>query len=54
MSNMNRNRQETLKQAARTHRDNLQKHLQRRMEMARANGDEQLLRQLEAEANYLN
>jgi len=39
--------------AARTHRENLQKNLQRRLEAARQKGDEQLIRMLEAEASYL-
>lgn len=51
---MNRNRQQAIKQAAEAHRQNIQKSLQHRMEVARANGDENLLRQLEAEMNYLN
>lgn len=50
---MNKNRRETLTENARTHRETLQKNLQRRLEAARAKGDEQLIRQLEAEANYL-
>lgn len=49
---MNRNRSYAA-QVASTHRENLQKNLQRRMEAARARGDEALLRMLEAEANYL-
>lgn len=51
---MNKNRQETLKQAAAVHRANLQKNLQHRLEVARAKGDETLVRMLEAEANYLS
>jgi hypothetical protein len=47
---MNKNRQEILKQAASNHRENLRKSLEHRLEMARANGDERLIRQLEAEA----
>ncbi|WP_181314324.1 hypothetical protein [Phormidesmis priestleyi] len=50
---MNRNRQQTFTQAATAHRENLQKNLQRRMEAARDRGDENLLKMLEAEANYL-
>lgn len=53
VSEMNKNRRETLTENARTHRATLQKNLQRRLEAARAKGDEQLVRQLEAEANYL-
>lgn len=51
---MNRNRQETLKKVAATHRANLEKNLQHRLEVARAKGDENLVRMLEAEANYLS
>lgn len=50
---MNRIRQETLKQAASTYRNSLRRNLQHRLEVARTNGDESLVRQLEAEANYL-
>ena len=52
-SKMNINRQETLKKAASTHRNSLRKSLEHRLEVARANGNEQLVRQLESEANYL-
>ena len=51
---MNRNTQGKAKEAAVAHRDNIQKSIQHRMEVARANGDESLLRQLEAESNYYN
>lgn len=51
---MNRNRQQIIKQAAEAHRQNLQKNVQRRLEIARAKGDENLVRQLEAELNYFN
>ncbi len=54
MSDMNRNRQEILKKAASAHRENLRKSLQHRLEVARVEGNEKLLRQLEAEANYLH
>ena len=49
---MNRNRLSHT-EVANIHRDNLQKNLQRRMEAARARGDENLLKMLEAEAKYL-
>lgn len=51
---MNRNRQQIVKQTAEAHRQNLQKNVQRRLEIARAKGDENLVRQLEAELNYFN
>jgi hypothetical protein len=54
MSDMNRNRQETLTKAASAHRETLRKNLQHRLEVARAEGDEKLVRQLEAEAKYLH
>jgi hypothetical protein len=50
---MNKNRQDLLKQTAAAHRDNLQKNLQHRLEVARSRGDQDLVRQLEAEASYL-
>lgn len=53
MSIKNGNRPETIKKAALAHRDNLQKSLQHRLEVARANGDENLIHLLEAEAEYL-
>ncbi|HEY9885577.1 MAG TPA: hypothetical protein V6C98_18380 [Thermosynechococcaceae cyanobacterium] len=53
MSIMSRKRQEVVTQASQTHRANMQKNLQRRLETARANGDEELIRLLEAEANYI-
>ncbi|MBD2577384.1 hypothetical protein [Oscillatoria sp. FACHB-1406] len=51
---MNRNRQEAVKTAAVNHRESLRKNLEHRLEAARARGDEQLVRQLEAEASYLH
>lgn len=50
---VNKNRQEKLTNVSETHRMNLRKNLQRRLEAARANGDENLVRQLEAEASYI-
>lgn len=49
---MNKISHDTLKQAAAVHRDTIQKHLQHRLEVARQKGDENLIRMLEAEANY--
>lgn len=51
---MNKNLQKQAKQAAIVHRQSLHKNLQHRIEVARANGNEALVRQLEAEANYLH
>jgi hypothetical protein len=50
---MNKNRQRILTEAAQTHQENMQKNLQRRLEAAKAKGDEELIRQLEAESAYL-
>ncbi|MBD2312587.1 hypothetical protein H6G20_13025 [Desertifilum sp. FACHB-1129] len=51
---MNRNRHQAQKQTTQAHRENIQKALQHRLEVARAKGDETLIRLLEAEANYFN
>lgn len=51
---MNRNLQGKAQKAAQTHRANIQKSLEHRLEVARAKGDENLVRQLEAEINYYN
>ncbi len=50
---MNRNNRRSLAEATQTHRVNLRKNLERRLEAARAKGDEQLIRLLEAEAEYI-
>jgi len=50
---VNKNRHNQVQQAAAAHRDNLQKNLAHRLDVARAKGDETLIRQLEAEASYL-
>lgn len=50
---MNR-KQQAAKQAAESHRINIQRSLQHRLEVAKAQGDEKLIRQLEAEINYFN
>lgn len=50
---MNRNRREELLRTAETHRANIQKRLQHRLEVARAKGDENLIRLLEAEMQQL-
>lgn len=51
---MNRNRQQAVKQAAEAHHQNIQKSLQHRLEVAKAKGDENLVRQLEAEWSYFS
>lgn len=50
---LNGNRKQILKEATNNHRDNLRRNLQHRLEVARAAGNDQLVRQLEAEASYL-
>ncbi len=51
---VNKNFSNKVKSAAAAHRVSLQKNLEHRIEVARANGDEALVRQLEQEASYLN
>lgn len=48
------NRQETFKKAALSYRQSLRRSLELRLESARATGNDKLIRQLEAEANYLH
>ena len=50
---MKNNRQQ-LREAAQNHRLNIHTSLQHRLEVARAKGDENLIRQLQAEINYYN
>ncbi len=54
MNTMHKNRQEILRQATQIHRENLRRSLEHRLEIARAKGDDKLVRQLEAEASYLH
>ena len=51
---MNKIRQETLRQVAAAHRASIERSLQHRLEVARAKGDENLIRLLEAEAKYIS
>ena len=51
---MNKKRKEVLKGAALSHRESMRKSLHNRLEAARANGNDRLVRQLEAEAKYLH
>ncbi len=50
---MNKTRQQSLKEVRQVHNNNLRKNFERRLEAARTNGDESLIRQLEAEAQYM-
>jgi hypothetical protein len=49
---MSSNRLQIARQAAETHTRNIKKSLEHRLEVARAKGDEQLIRQLEAEMTH--
>jgi len=49
-----KSRKENLNQADSAHRQSMIESLQHRLEVARAKGDQNLVRQLEAEASYLN
>lgn len=50
---MNKNRKQLVQQAAATHRAALRKSLEHRLEIARASGNQRLIRLLEQEAEYL-
>lgn len=49
---MSQNRLQSVSKGQETHRANIQKSLEHRLQVARAKGDEQLIRQLEAEMRY--
>ncbi len=51
---MNNKRQEVLKNAHLSHRESMRRSLNVRLEAARANGNDKLVKQLEAEAKYLH
>ena len=51
---MNNKRRETLKAATLSHRKSMKKSLTIRLEAARAKGNDNLVKQLEAEAKYLH
>jgi hypothetical protein len=51
---MNNKRQETLKNAHQSHLESMRKSLNNRLEAARAEGNDKLIKQLEAEAQYLH
>lgn len=50
----NNNRQQALTEAAVAYKESLRRNLQHRLEVARAQGNDKLVRQLEAEAAYLH
>ncbi|AVZ29600.1 hypothetical protein PN465_00755 [Nodularia spumigena CS-584] len=49
---MTRNKLQAMSQAQETHRVNIQKSLEHRLQVAKAKSDEQLIHQLEAEIKY--
>ncbi|AFY32699.1 hypothetical protein [Calothrix sp. PCC 7507] len=51
---MNSNRLQAVTKAKETHRQSIQKSLEHRLQVARAKGDEKLIRQLEAELKYFS
>ncbi|GAB1543048.1 hypothetical protein NUACC21_57220 [Scytonema sp. NUACC21] len=51
---MTRNRLEAVKQAREAHKLNIQRTLEHRLKIAREKGDENLIRQLEAEMKYFS
>ncbi len=51
---MNNKRKENVKTAYSSHRDSMRKSLNNRLESARAEGNNKLVKQLEAEAKYLH
>lgn len=51
---MKRNWRETKQKAQSVHREALKQNLLHRLEVARSQGNEKLISQLEAEASYLN
>ena len=51
---MRSNRLQRLQEASRNHSASIQKSLEHRLQVAKAKGDENLVRQLEAEQNYYN
>ena len=51
---MNNKSQKIIKNAYSSHRESMRRSLNARLEAARVKGDEQLVKQLEAEAKYLH
>ncbi|MBD2166075.1 hypothetical protein H6G64_19060 [Calothrix sp. FACHB-156] len=49
---MNTNRLQVANKAKEAHRVNIQRNIERRLQVARANGDDKLVRQLEDEMKY--
>ncbi|MBW4671804.1 MAG: hypothetical protein KME60_31370 [Cyanomargarita calcarea GSE-NOS-MK-12-04C] len=51
---MIKNRLEAVQKTEQAHRQNIQKSVERRLQVARANGNESLVRQLEAELKHFS
>lgn len=51
---MSQNRLQSVSKGQEVHRANIQKSLEHRLQVARAKGDEQLIRQLEAEMTHFS
>lgn len=51
---MSQNRLQAANQARQMHRLNIQRNIEHRLEVAKARGDERLVRQLEAEIRYFS
>lgn len=51
---MSQNRLQALRKAQETHRGNIQKSLEHRLQVAKAKGDDKLIHQLEAEIRYFS
>ncbi|MBD2194699.1 MULTISPECIES: arginine synthesis PII-interacting regulator PirA [Calothrix] len=49
---MNTNRLQAANRAKEAHKQNIQRDIERRLQVARSKGDENLVRQLEAEMRY--
>ncbi|HLP91577.1 MAG TPA: hypothetical protein VK184_23705 [Nostocaceae cyanobacterium] len=49
---MSNNRQQAAKESQDIHKENIKKSLEHRLQIAKTKGDEQLIRQLEAEMAY--
>ncbi|MFN6571816.1 hypothetical protein [Dendronalium sp. ChiSLP03b] len=49
---MSQNRLQAVSKSKETHRQNIQRNIEHRLEVAKAKGDERLVRQLEAEIKY--
>jgi hypothetical protein len=49
---MNTNRLQAASRAKEAHKQNIQRDIERRLQVARAKGDDKLVRQLEAEMRY--